>query len=224
MGSFRAFRYPVQFSRRRVPVGAEMLELRHVRDIDALIDRMTPEELRDEKIPYYGQLWPASVGLARWLWRNREPRGKRVLDLGCGVGLPGIVAARKGARVLFADYFPEALDLARENARRNGCSGQEFLPVDWRDRGFRRTFDLILASDVLYEARNHEPVLDFLRCSLPADGEAVIADPGRPKSMNFFEMAAPFFKQRAEEVAVQERELTIQVTIVSMSMRDGDRT
>lgn len=220
MSHHPSHRYPVEIVRRRVPVGGEILELRCVRDIDALIDRMTPSEIADEKLPYYGQLWPASIALARWLWRRPDLAGKEILDLGCGVGLQGIVAARKGAKLVFADYFPEALDLARENARSLAVKDAEFLHLDWRDRDFFRRFDVILASDVLYEARNHEPIRLFLQRALRPSGEAVIADPLRPNSKMFFESVAAEFAVRFEEIPVQDKDVTITVSIAQMKRRN----
>lgn len=219
MSHRRSHRYPVEIVRRRIPVGGEILDLRCVRDIDSLIDRMTPSELADEKMPYYGQLWPASIALARWLWKRRDLAGKEILELGCGVGLSGIVAARAGAKLVFADYFPEALDLARDNARRLGVTNAEFLHLDWRDRGFMRRFDRILASDVLYEARNHDPIRAFLARALRPGGDAVIADPQRPNSKPFFEAAAADFVVHLEEMPVQEKETTLTVSIAHMQPR-----
>lgn len=216
----RAFRYPVEIVRRRIPVGGEMLELRCVRDLDALIDRMTVSELADEKMPYYGQLWPSSIALARWVWKSRSLEGKDVMDLGCGVGLAGIAAARKGARVIFADYFPEALDLARDNARQNGCANVEFLHVDWRDPHFFRACDVILAADVLYEARNHEPIRRFFSRNLRPGGMAAISDPQRPNSKPFFDSLAGEVAVSSETVSVQDKDRTIPVDIVHWNLQE----
>lgn len=221
MSRSRPYRYPVEIVRRRVPVGGEILELRCVRNIDSLIDRMTASELADEKIPYYGELWPAAIALARGIWKRRDLAGKDVLDLGCGIGLTGIVAARGGARVVFADYFPEALDLARDNARDLGVKDAEFLHLDWRDNSFFRRFDLVMASDVLYEIRNHEPIRAFLRRVLRPQGEVIISDPQRPNAKLFFEAAASEYSVEMEQVPVQEKNVKLDVALVRMKRKES---
>lgn len=202
----------------RVPVGNEILELHHVKDLDALMDHMTPQEEADHKMPYYGKLWPASIALARWTWRNLDLWGKDVMDLGCGIGLTGIAAHKKGARVYFADYFSQAIEIAAINAKKNGCEGQEFGLLDWRNANFVRQFDCVLASDILYEERNHEPIWALLkRCVVPG-GFAVISDPKRPPSQKFFEKAQNHsFMLEKWELSVQLPDLKLPIDIVKLS-------
>jgi ribosomal protein L11 methylase PrmA len=113
-------------------------------------------------------------------------RGKHVLELGCGLGLLGVVAARDGARVLCTDYEDEALAFARRNALLNGCHYVRFRLVDWRRPALKRRYDAILASDVIYEARNFGPLVALLQRFLSRGGCAFFADPGRPNAVPFF--------------------------------------
>ncbi len=119
----------------------------------------------------------------------RTLRGARVVELGCGLGLPSIAAAMAGGRVLATDWAPESVQAAAANAERNAVD-IDVLCVDWREPGAlvaRAPFDLVLAADVLYEARNLPPLLELL----PRLGrEAWIADPGRATAVPFWEAAA----------------------------------
>jgi predicted nicotinamide N-methyase len=138
--------------------------------------------------PYWAVLWRSGVALAREL-EGAALRGRRVVELGCGLAVPSIAAARAGATVLATDECPEALDLAERNARENGVS-VETMRVDWAEAGAlaaRAPFDLVLAADVLYERASVAPLLALLpRLS----AEAWIADPGRPAAEAFLAAAA----------------------------------
>lgn len=137
--------------------------------------------------PYWSVLWRSGVALAREL-DGEGLRGKRVVELGCGLAVPSISAARAGASVLATDESLEAVALAARNARLNGVR-IETAAVDWTEPGDlvrRAPFDLVLAADVLYERANVGPLLSLL----PRLGrEAWVADPGRPAAEVFLEQA-----------------------------------
>jgi predicted nicotinamide N-methyase len=137
--------------------------------------------------PYWAVLWRSGVALAAELDRM-ELRGLRVLELGCGLGLPSIAAARAGATVLATDVSPEALTLLAWNARENGVRVEAAI-ADWTEPGElvrRAPFDLVLAADVLYERASVAPLLSLLP---QLAHEALFADPGRPAAGAFMEQA-----------------------------------
>jgi predicted nicotinamide N-methyase len=150
-------------------------------DLEDLL--LTDREI--EKPPYWAVLWPSGAALAAHLVSQRDLVRKVTLELGCGVGLPGIVARRRGARVLQTDLFPEAVALARWNARRNGVGGIRYLAMDWCHWSLSSRFDLILGADILYERALHAPLQAILETNLAPGGEARIADPGRPLALEF---------------------------------------
>ncbi|HEY0633108.1 MAG TPA: methyltransferase domain-containing protein [Thermoleophilaceae bacterium] len=138
-------------------------------------------------VPYWSVLWRSGVALAREL-TGRELNGLRVVELGCGLGVPSLVAARGGARVLATDEDAEALELVERNARENGL-GVETARVEWHapdELVARGPFDLVLAADVLYERSSVALLLSLL----PRLGaEAWVADPGRPAASVFLDEA-----------------------------------
>jgi len=157
-------------------------------DVESLLDAERFHR-EDEFLPYWAELWPSGIALARAL-DGRALRGKRVVELGCGLGVPALVAARAGARVLATDWAPEALELLERNAVRNGIALRT-ARVDWREPApllAEAPWDLVLGADLLYEARNGEPLLALLP---RLGGEAWIADPGRATAEEFFERAGP---------------------------------
>jgi predicted nicotinamide N-methyase len=170
-----------------VQIGPYVVNLRRPREAEALIDEARFQG--DEFMPYWAELWPTGVALAEAI-AGLDLRGTRVVELGCGLALPSIVAALAGAGTLAIDWAPEALTLARANAARNGVQIQT-LELDWTkpeplvERG---PFDLILCADVLYERRN----VDALLTLLPQLGtEVLLGEPGRQTAADFFARAEP---------------------------------
>jgi predicted nicotinamide N-methyase len=172
----------------QITVEAVALELERPLDPDALVDESA--FARDEFLPYWASLWPSGVALAHHVARLR-PTGVRVVELGCGLGLPSLVAARLGADVTALDWSPDAVSLLRRNAERNGVR-LESVVADWRTPGpaADRRFPMVLAADVLYEQRNAEPLLELLERIVEPGGAAYVADPGRRHAPSFLAGAA----------------------------------
>jgi predicted nicotinamide N-methyase len=151
--------------------------------------------------PYWSVLWRSGVALAHEL-DSRALDGLRVVELGCGLGVPSIAAARAGATVLATDASPEALTLLARNAQANGMR-IETATLDWTrpDQLLSRApFDLVLAADVLYERANVAPLLSLLPRLAP---EALFADPGRPAAGVFIEQA----RQRGWHIETRSRDI-----------------
>ncbi len=130
----------------------------------------------DEFLPYWAELWPAARSLASVLPDRLE--GVRVLELGCGLGLPSLVAARRGAEVVATDWADQALELLATNAARNGVRLAR-RNLDWTRPPADLVAappDLVVAADVAYEQRNVEPLAALLEA---LGAVTLLADPGR---------------------------------------------
>ena len=164
------------------------LSLLAPRDSDALLSEEAFEQ--EEFLPYWAELWPSSVALARAIAR-RPLKGRRTIELGCGLGLPAIAAAAAGGRVLATDWSPDAVAITARNAERNGVVlATALFRWDAAPEPLGPRWPLVLASDVLYEARNVDPLLELLPRLTAAPGEVWLADPGRAPAARFFELAA----------------------------------
>ena len=142
--------------------------------------------------PYWSVLWRSGVALAREL-DGVDMQGLRVVELGCGLAVPSLAAARAGADVLATDACPDALALVTRNARLNRVQIAT-AKADWAqpDELLRHApFDLVLAADVLYEKDSVAPLLSLLPRLAP---EAWLADPGRPAAGEFLEQAARIWR------------------------------
>ena len=175
-----------------ITVAGVSLELLRPESPEALIDEEAFAD--DEFLPYWAELWPAATALAEAL---PDVRGLRVVELGCGLGVTSLVAAARGADVTATDWAPDAVELLRENAARNGLALRAEVR-DWRERWEER-FDLVLAADVLYEQRNVEPLLARLHELAP---EALVGLAGRPYEAEFLRLAGSYQEVSARVVRI----------------------
>ncbi|HEX6924316.1 MAG TPA: methyltransferase domain-containing protein [Longimicrobiaceae bacterium] len=187
MSSSLSSRYPLR--RHRFEHGDFRVELVGPESPEALIDESAFNV--DERLPYWAELWPSARALAEELLDRPTPRGP-VLELGCGLALPSLTLAWRGVQVVASDYYPEALEFATENARRNQLPPPETLLLDWRDPPpDLPQFDLVIAADVLYEARNIEMIINLLPRVLSPAGSFLLADPGRAHFPRFRKRLGP---------------------------------
>jgi predicted nicotinamide N-methyase len=172
---------------RDVDLGALRLSVLTLPNPDALLDALTQEEFdqNDGRMPYWAVLWPSSVALAEAVAKGPSVAGRRVLDLGCGLGLAGLAALHRGAHVTFLDWEPIALEVAKASAWAAGLSSFERVACDWRAPPPLAPFHRILGADLLYEARNGPGVARFLAAHLEKGGEAWITDPDRLHARDF---------------------------------------
>jgi predicted nicotinamide N-methyase len=173
------------------PGGAGPLTLLRPRDWDELRHQ---EGALARTAPYWAQLWPSGLALADALAARDDLSGRRVLELGCGLGLPSVVAARAGARVLATDGVSDAVVFAAHNLAVNDVEGDVAL-VDWRAADAlaeRGPWDLVVAADVFYVRHNVDALLRLLP-RLLEDGEALIVDPSRAGGRDFLAAARGVF-------------------------------
>ncbi|MDA0168723.1 methyltransferase domain-containing protein [Solirubrobacter taibaiensis] len=154
------------------------------------------EQLRHEEggagrpVPYWARPWPSGVGLAGALYDDPPPAGTKVLELGCGLALPSVMAARAGASVLATDGATDAVAFAAHVLALNDVLG-EVAVVDWSTHGdmlvARGPFDLVLAADVLYTRANAEAAKRLFPRLVAPGGRLIIADPNRAGALHFLQ-------------------------------------
>ena len=197
-------------------MGDLALDIVRPRDSEALLDEAA--FTREDLLPYWADLWPSAFVLARAL-RARTLRGARVLELGCGLGVPSIVAALSGGRVLATDWSRDALAFTADNARRNGAE-LDTARCDWGQPDqllAGAPWDLVIASDVLYERRDSPLLLGLLPELVTRAGEVWIADPGRQTAERFLAIAAPTWRIRSRT----ERQRGAKVQLHRLRLRAG---
>ncbi len=194
-------------------MGHVTYRIAHPVSADDLIDEEDFD--RDERLPYWAELWPSSLALARHL-SKRDLTGIHAIELGCGVGLPTIVALARGAMVLATDHYEAALDFTAHNASTNLDREPDTALLDWRTPDIEglRTFDLVLAADVLYERKNAAALADLVPKLLAPGGEALFADPRRDEAPVFLgAMEGNGFEDAVEEVTVEQGTRKVKVLL-----------
>ena len=211
---FRVAGYPV----RPVTFAFDRLQVRLL-VIDRLEDYIDTESLlRDPHAPeppYWAHVWPGSRALARRMARV-ECVGRRVVDLGCGLGLAGIVAALRGASVTLVDHAGPSTEFARANAALN-CCRVAVVQSDMRQPGIRGMFDYCLAADVTYDPTLQSALASFLQRHLAPAGRAWCAESVRTFDQGFRRTCAAHGLQVAESEVREwdeQREVPVRLTDV----------
>jgi predicted nicotinamide N-methyase len=168
--------------------GEHTIQLVRPHDPDRLLELPAVQDWNrlDDYMPYWAYLWPGAYFLADAVAREPAQPGVAALEIGCGLGLAGLVALARGWRVTFTDYDEAALEFVHRSAAANGFDPSSYSTrqLDWRAVPEER-FPVILGADVLYERRLVPLVANLIARMLAPDGFALIAGPYRTATAGF---------------------------------------
>lgn len=144
-------------------------------------------ELR-EIVPYGVTLWASAIALANEVANRIDAfRGSKVLELGAGTGLPGIIASSQGAKVLQTDRYELVMSVCKRNVELNKVQTIEQCLMDWTDWNHTERYDWIIGSDILYAKETQHFLRHIFESNLAADRQILLSDPFRETSFNFLE-------------------------------------
>lgn len=200
-------------------LGDKVYVLEAIRSLDEAIDDLcevlSDDEQKDpfaeDLCPYFGILWPAAEALAIYL--NDHPKlvkNKSVLELGCGLGYPSLVAAHLEGKVLATDYHPDVEEYFQRNCRHSSINC-EYRRLNWRESSEDiGVYDVVMGSDVLYENKHaSEVALGLIRFMKPG-GRILLSDPGRNYLQPFLEaMKKQGFSEESELIKIGDKELFV---------------
>ena len=190
-------------------IADRIFQLKRVGNLDDLVDQISDEDFNaDERLPYWAELWPSAIALSRFILNNEELfNGKSVLELGCGLGLTSLSLASLDCKsFLTTDYEQDALDILKENFLLNGFRAPQLKLLDWREPALSARYDVIIASDVLYEERFFLPLQRLINNYLTKDGLVIIAEPNRPIARHFFYrlLESGYVDKTVDEIVTQD--------------------
>jgi predicted nicotinamide N-methyase len=195
--------------RKQYKVGFEPLRIRDVElqllqvtDLEHLLAGKDP--FADvTNFPFWVKLWEASMLLADVIASTPVEPGKTLLELGAGLGAPGLVAAAKGYKVTLSDYEPHILDFQRVSAAASGLHDVEFKIIDWKKLKDMPQFDRIIGAEILFRDEFFEPLFKLFNSYLAPGGEIYLAHDARRKSVpQFLNLASKEY-----EIAVSPRKM-----------------
>ena len=219
MFSMSAFHQEYETDVSSLTIGDRRFKFFIPKSLDPFLDK---EDVFTE-FPLWSKIWEASIVLANHVAAMPvDPRG-RLLEIGCGVGLVGIVAANCGHRVTMTEYNRDALNFARANARVNHTSGSSELGIvelDWTKPVLEGRFDTILGSEVIYKEESFEPLVGLFRRYLKPDGEIILAEGLRKTSLEFFKRMAHICDVKARKRILRSKGEEKRVILASMRFKN----
>jgi predicted nicotinamide N-methyase len=188
------------------------------RSLDRFVD--TQDIFRG--FPLWSKLWEASLVLADYLAGITADPQERILEIGCGLGLVGVVASSFGHKVTMTEHNPDALNFARANAEINLSavrSNLEICELDWNHPRLDGTFDRITGSEILYSEKDYGPLMELFKAYLRPGGEIILAEGVRKTSMGFFREMSGILEISAEKRLFRSKEQEIVVLLARMKFR-----
>jgi predicted nicotinamide N-methyase len=190
----REFTFPYETKIEEFELGTRRLRIESLKSLDQTIDAHFAEfertgntDLFEDLCPYFGNAWPAGKALANYVdERSSDWRGLEILELGCGLALPSLVLAQAGLNVRVMDLHPDVPAFLERNLLHNSLSDLECATADWTYGVGGREPDIILGSDILYDAKIPEALLGYLQKG-SRWRELIIADPDRPHLGKFLD-------------------------------------
>ncbi|MFP4085957.1 MAG: class I SAM-dependent methyltransferase [Desulfobacteraceae bacterium] len=209
-------RYPTQT--KNLAIGGQPFKFLVPKSIDSFIHQ---EDLLTD-FPLWSKIWEASMILADHLAAMPPDPQKRILEIGGGVGLVGIVAACFGHRVTIMEQNPDAVRFARANAEVNRCSNGEgplVTQVDWRQPALKRAFDYIVGSEVIYNEKVYTPLRRLFTTCLVPGGTVILAERAKKTSIAFFQQMSSVFEITARKKVLRLEGEEVRVILAGMIPR-----
>jgi predicted nicotinamide N-methyase len=184
------------------------IDIERITNIDELYNALIAkgsdhEDVKDERIPYWAELWPSAVALSHyiadldWDWKT-----KNILEIGSGLGLPSILCAAMGANVTTTDYLQDAVDFSAKNAAKNNIENIKFSTLDWRKPQLDYAADVLIAADVAYEKRMFENLPLAFETLCKPNGTILLSEPNRAFAQDFLNQ----LKQMNVEIKSSQRQ------------------
>ena len=197
-------------------IGPFQLEIECLENLDQTIDALFEylqkhgkESLLEDLCPYFGAIWPSARALAEYVvgLTSGKLAGKSVLELGCGLAIPSLVAVKLGADATATDFHPEVPRFLQRNVLNNQVQGLRYLHLNWQANELPPArYDFVIGSDLLYERQQPPLLARVIADQLAPRGTAVIADPARPYLQAFVdEMKRLGFKYDSIITRVQDQ-------------------
>ncbi len=203
-----------RYETRKVPLTIEERKFHfHVPErLDPLLDPDDP--LKD--FPLWARIWEASILLAHTVATIPPDSGQRLLEIGAGLGVVGVVAARFGHHVTITEYDERALDFIKANLVENHCDHAEIFRLDWHHPELPGTFDIVVGSEILYREQDFPAIYSLLKKYLRPGGKVILAEGLRKTSVEFFAQAGKFYQIEARKKVITLKDEKLPIILATM--------
>jgi len=219
MFSLESFHKKYETDEKKIGIRGRQFTFLMPRSLDSFVN---PQDIFDD-FPLWSKIWEASMVLADHLAGMTVDPHKSFLEIGCGIGLVGIVAASFGHRVMMTENNPNALDFAHANAATNDVyleSNLEIRELDWNTPQLKGTYDYVIGSEVVYKESDFPPILKLFKTYLKDRGEIILVEGMRKTSMAFFHEMGSFFDIRAQKKALRSESKKTALVFAEMKFKD----
>jgi predicted nicotinamide N-methyase len=215
MFSIEQFNRDYQTESRNVVIDGRTYTFLVPESIDRFIDPENP--LQD--FPLWAKIWQAGVVLAGYLSRLPVEKGKRILEIGSGLGLVGIVAACNGHDVTLTDYNVHALNFTRANALINGCGKVRVERLDWNHPHLDGEYDIIIGSEIVYKNEDIDQLAVLFDKYLPSDGSIILVEEMRRTLTELFKRLDPRYHISVKKNTLRAADEQSTVLLIQMRPR-----
>ena len=218
-------KYPVEVA--PLHFGPKTLQVVQIKDLGGHIETLVDSGgVACLELPFWAKVWEASFVLANFLGRQPVTAGRRILEIGAGIGVVGIYAALCGHEVEITDNNNDALLFARANALLNGCPQVSVRNLDWRTPDLSRPYDMIVGADVVYDRSSYGDLIAFFKEALAPDGMIFLAKNERLKAAAFLSALTERFefKQSVQTIRSENRSQQISLFAIRFKIAPENQT
>jgi len=203
-------------------IGDKVLKILQIKDLEDYLEQLIEIKSAGFKdLPYWSKLWDASFMLAYFLGRQQVVLGRKMLEIGAGLGIVGIYATLCGHQVTITDIDDDALRFARTNALLNGLPSLDVRKLDWSDPAFDETYDVIVGSEVIYDRETYPVLVQFLRKALAPGGIIFLAKDATLHAPTFFEQLTRYFEFKQTTQAMRSDGENRQIILYAIRSKEN---
>ena len=215
-------KYPVEV----VPlnIGARTLQVIQLKDLGGYIEQLVDAEpVACLDLPFWAKVWEASFVLAHFIGRQPAVPGRRILEIGAGIGIVGVHAALCGHDITITDNNDDALLFARAHVLLNGCPQAAVRHLDWRIPDLEQPYDMILGADVVYDRRSYGDLVRFLKRALAPDGIIFLAKNEQFQATAFLAALTESFEFKQTVQTIRSQDRSEQISLFAIRPKKFDQ-
>ena len=204
-----------------ITVSGQSLRCLKIVDLDEIIlERLETTDLNEAELPYWGKIWEASILLAAYLIAQPVVPGRKILEIGTGLGVSGLFAASCGHDVTLSDHKEEIIRFIRANTLLNNLDNVPVISVDWTQPASNQLYDWIVGSEVVYHRSTYDSMVQFLQQSLKPSGTIFLAKSTSLPANVFFSKLTQYFKFKQLDKVMRSGDQEFAISLYAIKRKE----